>query len=503
MQHQCEPRWASPRLSHETEGEDVARFAEAFCRLTTDSYGGRAGDLIQLRDWQRELLADLYELKDGKRRHRYGLIGLPKKNGKSLLSSILCLYELVFGAPGSEVYTVANAKHQARIVFEPVASMVRADPELSELLQVQRNVIYNPRNGSVFRPLTSDVGSNDGLNPSLVIFDELHEFPDRRLYDQLHNATATRPTALLLAITTAGWDKGTLCYDRYEFGSKVANGEITEPSFFFRWWAPKDTDVPLTLADGSPNLAPFYEANPGLGDFQGVGEITSAIATMPENALRRYRLNSWTANYEAWLPSGAWDSCVSERTLEPNEPVVLGFDGSRNNDTTALVACTLDGFVAVIDCWSRPDRLPANEEWSVPILQVEDRIREACRTYDVRELAADPSLWQRSLELLAQEGLPVVAFPQSPGRMIPATAKFERAVREHLLTHDGNPTLARHVANAVAVESNGGIQIRKEAKSSPRKIDLAVASIMAHDRATFLASTYTPRPKVRAFSFSI
>lgn len=142
--------------------------------------------------------------------------------------------------------------------------------------------------------------------------------------------------------------------------------------------------------------------------------------------------------------------------------------------------------------WSSCGEAPEGaRDWRVPVVEVEDAIRAACRRWRVVEVAADPYRWQRSLELLDGEGIPVGEFPQSPARMGPATARFYAAVVDRLLSHDGSSALARHVANAVLKEDSRGARLAKEHKDSKRRID-AVAAVMAHDRAATLAGDRGP-----------
>ena len=128
----------------------------------------------------------------------------------------------------------------------------------------------------------------------------------------------------------------------------------------------------------------------------------------------------------------------------------------------------------------------------MPVVGVEDAVRAACRRWRVLEVAADPYRWQRSLELLDGEGIPVGEYPQSPARMGPATARFYSAVVDRLLSHDGSAALARHVANAVLREDSRGARLAKEHKVSKRRIDAAVAAVMADDRAAILAGDRGP-----------
>jgi len=140
--------------------------------------------------------------------------------------------------------------------------------------------------------------------------------------------------------------------------------------------------------------------------------------------------------------------------------------------------------VHLVRLWEAPE---GARDWRVPIVEVEDAIRAACRRWRVLEVAADPYRWARSLELLDGEGIPVGEYPQGPARMGPATSRFYSAVVDRLLSHDGSPALARHVANAVLKEDSRGARLAKEHKDSRRRIDACVAAVMALDRAAFLA----------------
>jgi hypothetical protein len=205
---------------------------------------------------------------------------------------------------------------------------------------------------------------------------------------------------------------------------------------------------------------------------------------------RRFYLNQLVGigEEEGWLPAGAWPACAeSNHVIEDGAYVVLGFDGSVNRDSTALVvvSCEDRPHVDVAGLWERPNG-PAAAEWRVPVTEVLGTIRGACERWRVREIACDTSRWVAELEGLAEEGLPVVAYPQSKARMVPATERATAAVIEHTLTHSGEPRLARHVMNAVRRPDG---QLSKVSHHSPRKIDLAVAMVMALDRAAALGHT--------------
>ena len=203
-----------------------------------------------------------------------------------------------------------------------------------------------------------------------------------------------------------------------------------------------------------------------------------------QSEARRFYLNQLVGigEEDGWLPAGAWDACAEpNHVIEDGAAVVLGFDGSVNRDATALVvvSCEDRPHVDIAGLWERPNG-PAAAEWRVPVTEVLGTIRGACERWKVQEIACDTSRWVAELEGLAEEGLPVVAYPQSKARMVPATERATAAVMEQTVSHSGDPRLARHVMNAVRRPDG---QLSKVSHHSPRKIDLAVAMVMAIDRA--------------------
>jgi len=193
------------------------------------------------------------------------------------------------------------------------------------------------------------------------------------------------------------------------------------------------------------------------------------------------------SSVETWLPAGAWEACAGDFVLGPDDEVVLGFDGSYNGDASVIVGAVVPETdddpvkVFLVKAWEK-DLEHDDDGWRVDIGEVEETIMEFCRTHKVREIACDPFRWQRSMEVLENKGLPVVAFPQSPQRMIKACARFFDSVVEKRLVHDGDPLLSRHIGNTAIKLTPAGPHIKKENPNSPRKIDAAVAAILAVDR---------------------
>jgi phage terminase large subunit-like protein len=212
---------------------------------------------------------------------------------------------------------------------------------------------------------------------------------------------------------------------------------------------------------------------------------------MREAAFRRYRLGQWVTVEDAWLPDGAWAACSKPLEIADGAEVVMALDGSFSRDCTALVVATVTDrpHVHLYRLWEAPE---GARDWRVPVVQVEDAIRAACLRWRVLEVAADPYRWQRSLEVLDGDGIPVSEFFQNAARMGPATARAYQLIVDQVLTHDGDPRLGRHVANAILKADSRGARLAKEHKDSPRRIDAAVCMVMAVHRAAELAQLGMP-----------
>jgi phage terminase large subunit-like protein len=489
----------SPDEYQRSRGDDVIDFAETLCRITKDSIAGRAGEPLIFRDWQKELTRYLYAVReDGHLKHKVALIGLPRKQGKSAWLSALALEHLVLGPEGGEIYSCAADRDQARIVFGTAKEMIRLEPEL-QFLTVYRDAIYNPKTGTNYRALSAEAFTKEGLSPTFVAFDELHAQPTRELFDVMSLAMGARREPLLVAITTAGVKtdsagKDTLCFDLYNYGKRLANGELVDPSFFFAWYE-GDEKIDYRTPEA------WEVANPGYNDICAADDFASAVLRTPEAEFKTKRLNIWTSTTSAWLPDGTWEALAdSNRQPMEMEDTVLAFDGSFSNDSTALVAWLLGGekpHLMVIGLWERP--LDAGNDWFVPVAEVEQTIVGVTRSgkFNVREIVFDPARWNRTFMVLDEEGLPVVSYPNNAERMVPATQKFYEAIMNQSFTHDGHEGLARHIANCVTKQSSRGVMVSKS--SSKRKIDAAVASIFGYDRATQPAAPKEPTP--RFFSF--
>jgi phage terminase large subunit-like protein len=472
-----------------TQGNEVIQFTETFLTLG----GSFLGQPFLMLDWMKGVTRDIFALNpDGRRKHRTYLLGVPRKNAKSTLGAAIAVYMLCIDTadPAPQIISAAGDRKQAKLVFDEAKRMIQASPELSEICTIFRDEIRCSRTGGIYRAVSADAGLAHGLNPSCVIVDEYHVHKTDELYTALTTGSATRNQPLTIVITTAGHNLDGPLGLLYQYGRKVESGEVEDSSFGFTWYGPREDE------DYDPGDEDLWKAWNPSWEIMNLEEFRSAYRTTPESQFIRYRLNGWTSTESAWFPNGAWESRSStERPLAPGDEVVLGFDGAWKGDSTALVACRLkDYHLTVLGHWEAP---PGDPHWRTPVEDVKAAVRDACRTYRVKEIPSDPFRFEQTLLDLAEEGLPIVEFPTNAvARMVPATQAFYEATLNGDLTHDGDPALARHIGNAVLKEDARGGRITKAYRSSSRHIDLAVAAVIAHHRARHYAEDVVSEPEL-------
>ena len=471
-----------------SDGDLYADIIDTTCRITKDSIAGPTGQLLRMRPWQRQLMRRIFARRqDGYLKHRTALVGIPRKNGKSEIGAGLAVGNLLLGPQGGEIYSCAGDKEQASIIFKTAKRMVEMDPHLSSLIKVYSKVLEVPATGTVYRAVSAEAYTKEGLNPSLVLFDELHVQPNRELWNVMRLAQGARPEPLMLAITTAGvrtdrTGTDSICYALYKHGVEVAKGKVDDPTFFMAWWEPA---AGVEAPHDDPRT--WREANPAYDDLVAAADFASVVGITEQNEFRIKRTNQWVASGKVWLPHGAWDGCEAADRYPGHPPektdVVIGLDGSKTGDTTALIGVTVEPtpHVFVLGIWERD---PFDPNWRVPRAEVKNTLREAHRRWNVLEMPWDDYLWQDAFAELQEEGLPVEGYPQSPERMGKATQGFYEHVTLRGLTHDGHPVLARHIADAVPKPTSQGFaRIVKETPDSPRRIDGAVTTVFTLDRA--------------------
>lgn len=483
------------------DGAAHIAFMHRHCRITKDSVGGKRGERIVLRPWQQAQIYRAFARDPATldRKHRVGLLGVPRKNGKSAVVAGIGLAEADAGPAGGEVYCCAGDKNQARIVFATCKAMVQMDPELSERVKAYRDRLWWPETDTQLIVVSADADLKEGLNPTFVIFDEVHVQPDDELWDVMEQAMGAREEPMMLGITTAGdpidrHGNDSLCFRLYQHGVKVATGEIDDPGFFFSWWEPAAGD----RADWT-DPATWAEANPGLGDIVSLADFEAKMKRGPEAVVRTKRLNQWVPGKLAAFPAGAWDAIAATaprppvaagvvRTNAGSTPIdvpaawltdaVLFLDGSWSGDCTGVVGVRPDGFLFVAVHHERTEL--DGPDWRVPVTSVEADLRRLMDA-GARGLLLDPHRWQRSAAVLEEEGYQVAEWPtNSLARICPAWKDFYAAVIDRdEVSHDGHPAMARHVGNIVLRIDLHGARPVKQHKTSTRHIDLAICAIGA------------------------
>jgi phage terminase large subunit-like protein len=477
-------------------------------RFTCHTKGEWAGRPLRLEPWQREIVAGIFGPVDrtGARHVRTALVGIPRKNGKSTLGAALALYLLIGdNEPGAEVYSVAADREQARIVFGIAGEMVRAGP-LSKYAVVRRNWIEVPKRQSIYRVLSADAPTKHGLNPHGVIVDELPAQPNRELWDVLTTGQAARRQPLTIAITTAGFDRESICWEQYDYGRKVQSRQISDPSFFYRWWG-------VDEGESWDDPAVWERVNPNFGVSVSPGFLESESKKAKhqparQNTFRRLYLNEWTQASDRWLDLDAWDATaglVDEEKLA-GRACYGGLDLANTTDVAALcwnfpqddgtheaiwrffiAADQLEslnnrtaGQAAV---WEREGWLKVNDGNVIDYAAIAAQIDRDAQRFDVKRLAFDRWGSAVFVQQLADAGMDIAAMGQGFASMSPPTKELERLVLDGKYRHGGNPVM-RWMVDNVVVRTDPAGNLKPDKQRSTEKIDGVVAAIMALDTAT-------------------
>lgn len=477
--------------------EDFRSFCAEYLIQSKDRWAGKP---LILEPFQCELMAEAlaFDAESGRPLWDSVVICMPRKNGKTELLAAYALFRLLTDVGLPEIILAASSDKQAGRLFEAASLYIRQNPVLDGLVRVRDHAGELKREdgqGVIYR-MSSDPRRLHGYNPTLVVLDELAQWTTPELvraHAALTSASGARSAPQVFSISTAGEarDREDSILGRILDGARRSGATEDQPgrmvarleqSRMLVWNFEAPTKDPhdiaaMKLANPAPWITEEFLAkqaeNPELTDAQ-VLQLHGGV---------------WAAGDESWLPAGAWRACeASDVMVEDGARVVLGFDGSYKRDSTALVGVTVGTekpHVFVVDCWERPEG--ARDGWRVPRGEVEAAVEEAMRRFDVQVLVCDPPGWHREIEEWGERYGSVVTlmFPTNHRALMDAAcSKFYSAVVEGRVTHDGDRRLARHLANAIVKISRDGKYITKDHPDSPRKIDLAVAAVVAHDQAT-------------------
>lgn len=480
-----------------------------FLKFLRHSKGQWAGKAFELLDWQwTDVVAPLYGWKrpDGTRRFRRGYIEVPKKNGKSSLFAGLSLYSLVAdGEPGAEVYVAAVDRDQASIVYGEAANMTEISPHLSSRLRVIRSTkrIVNDRSQSVLRALSADTPSKQGLNASAVLIDELHAHKNREMFDTLRYAGAARKQPLNLCITTAGYDRHSICWEQHEYARQVLDGTIEDLSFFgYIVGAPSEADWTSREVWRAAN--PSWQITIDENQFADDAHEAQESAAK-ENSFRRYRLNQWTEQAVRWINMEKWDACSAPVVDLDGRECFGGLDLSCTTDISALVLVFPDDgrFDVLPFFWvpedgarkrERRDKVPYGQWIRNGLIEatpgevvdyetIHARINELGQQFNIRQIAIDRWNATQLAGQLEADGFEIVAFGQGYSSINAPTKKLEELVLSNKLAHGGHPVL-RWMAGNVSIDIDAAGNWKPSKKKSIEKIDGIVALVMAVAGAT-------------------
>jgi phage terminase large subunit-like protein len=493
--------------------------AVAIINNLTHTKGPFAGQSFNLRPWQKRIILELFKTrKDGRRQYRTCLLMLPRKNGKSEMAAALAIYFLLFDHEvGAEVYSAAADRDQAALVFNVAAQMIRNDAELDaecEIVSSQKRIVHR-QTGSFYRAISAEAYSKHGFNASVVIYDELHAAQNRELWDVLATSQGARAQPLMLAISTAGYDRHSILYELYEHAKKVAQQPDLDPTFLsLLFEAPMDADW--------TDEKVWHKANPALGDFLSLEDMRVACARATEipaqeNSFRRLRLNQWTEQAERWMPMAAWNACQRAIDWETyrKRPCYVGMDLSTTTDLTAIVALFPedDGGFSVLPCcfvpedtirirsqrdhrpyqlWRDQGKLEATSGNVVDYEAVRVKLNEWNDLYDIKAVAYDPyNATDLVNRLMQQDGLNCVPVKQGMLSLSGPTKELTKAILSGKLRHDGHPVLGDHIGNA-AIEKDAAENFKLSKSKSTEKIDAAAALVCAIDR--YSRQSHAPPP---------
>lgn len=427
-----------------------------------------------------------------------------RKNGKTAFCAFILLLHLVGpeAKANSQLFSAAQSRDQASILFALAAKMVRMSPDLAQYVVIRDTAkqLVCAELGTLYRALSADASTAYGLSPALVIHDELGQVrgPRSELYDALETAAAAQEDPLSLVISTQAPTDADLLSLLIEDAKRAKD---------------KSTKVALYTAD--VDLDPFSEkairqANPHFDVLMNKEEVRNQAETarrMPsaESSYRNLVLNQRVNTANPFIAETQWEACAGEvnEDLFRSGTVYAGLDLSARNDLTAkvLVAQDEDGVFHVkpeffaptlgivershrdrvpYDVWANTGLITLTPGASVEYRAVAESLVSDCDNYGVAEIAFDRwriDVLKAELARIPAE-LPLVEFGQGFKDMAPALDALESILANGKLRHGGNPVLRMCAMNAIAIKDPAGN--RKLDKSKPTgRIDGLVALAMA------------------------
>lgn len=481
----------------------------SFASTLVHTKGKDAGKPIILEPFQILLICAIYGFRGKKDRNRRMvtdvILYIPRKAGKSTLTAVIALYELLCGESGAEVFTLATNREQATIVFDAAKGFVEnMDKDLADLFNVSKYAISKRGDSqSMFKALSRDTKkTGDGKNPSCVIIDEAAQILDRNSIEVLHSGMVARQNPLRIYITTAAFTKDTKFYEDMSMYQSMLYGEANDnPRWFGLLYG-------LDPADDWRDPLVWAKANP----MHGISVFESAIAERAEQAKHKpaslneflcKTLNIFVSANSAWLDRQHWDEAKADENEKQPEAVFIGFDLAATRDLNAV--CTLKrygeldyraewqfflpeaGFDLIPKHYADIFRVAVSsgilrltEGNVMDDREISEYIKQQCEKYDVKEVGYDAYNAASLVARLHDAGIPVKKVGQGMAVLSNPSKYVEKLILNKQIKHDGNPFLGWQLGNCEVYEDvNGNIKIRKNSADYSAKVDGIIAMIIA------------------------
>ena len=491
------------------DAREASRAVDFFSANLRFVEGKWSGQPFKLEPWQADYVATLYGWKrpDGTRRYRESCLFVPRKNAKTTLASGLALYGLTCdGEAGAQIYTAAYSRDQASLVFSPAAKMANNSPRLRKRLKVidsTKRITYQ-QTGSFLRSIPAEAANSHAFNAHQVFFDELHTQKNRDLYDVLKSSMGARRQPLFVSMSTAGFDRHSICYEVWNMARQIRDGQLDNPHFL---------PCIYELGDGEPwdDETTWHKCNPNLGvsislDFLREECQRAKDSPAYENTFRNLYLNQWVEQAVRWISMDKWRTGYAPLPDLTGQPCWIGIDLSTTRDITALVAAFPSedgGFYLLCRFWVPAENGRKRERMdNVPYMQwaakgfvelttgdsidqgaIRKAVNELADDYSIQEVAIDPWNGAPLIQALQGDGFNVVEHRQGFASMAGPTKEFDRLVVAEKIQHGGHPVLTWMAGN-VAVEIDAAENMKPSKKKSTERIDGIVAAVMAIGRAS-------------------
>jgi phage terminase large subunit-like protein len=470
--------------------------------------GPDAGKPIVLEPFQVMLICAIYGFRHKKdhtkRMTTDVIVFIPRKAGKSTLTAVLGLYELLFNEAGAEVFTLATNREQATIVFDAARSMVESMPEeMKAWYRVSKYEIGKANDSqTIFKALSRDnKKSGDGKNASCAIIDEAAQIVDRNSIEVIFSGMVARKNPLRIYITTASFTKDTKFFEDLTAFEAMLNGDAPDnPHWFGLLYG-------LDPQDNWRDEETWAKANPmhGISVYQEAIKERCEQAKLKPAALNEFlckTLNVYVSANTAWIDRQYWDDSLGEDQGDPEE-VFIGFDLAATRDLNAV--CTLKRYSnenyfaefkfflpeealnlvpthyrGIFDQAVQSGILHITEGNVMDDREISEYIKQQATLYNVKEVGYDAYNAASLIARLHDYSIPVKKVGQGMAVLSNPSKHTEKLIMQHQIKHNGNPFLGWQLGNCEVYEDvNGNIKIRKNEADKSAKVDGIIALIIA------------------------